>query len=318
MNKKLQMGFLMDPMETINPYTDTTLVFMQEAQKRGHKNFYFTLPQLFLREGVPYGELYPIEIRRGKTFYKLGPKKIVPLHELDIVFMRKDPPFDDNYLAATYLLERIPSPTWVINNAMGLRNANEKLFALRFPKLVPEHLVSSDPQRILEFMNDVGGKIIVKPINSYAGRGIVYVDRADKNKHALLELTTLEGKQPILAQRYLPESRQGDKRIVLLNGEPIGTLLRIPSKEDYRGNLRAGGKPVKTSITRRDREICETLKPELQKEGLHFVGIDVIGGYLTEVNVTSPTGVQQINRLYNVRLEEQVLRFVESAYKPLT
>ena len=311
MNNKLQVGFLMDPIETIHPHTDTTLVFMQEAQRRGHNIFYFTLPQLFLKEGIPYGELSPLEMRRGKRFYRLGPKKILPLHELDRVFMRKDPPFDNNYLVATYLLERIPPPTLVINNATGLRNANEKLFPLRFPQLVPEHMVSSNSQHILQFMNDRGGKIIVKPIDGYGGQGILRIDKADRNQHALLELATADGTRKILAQRYLPESRQGDKRIILLNGEPIGALLRIPPADDYRGNLHIGGKAVKTTITRRDREICETLKPALRKEGLYFVGIDVIGGYLTEVNVTSPTGVQQINRLYNVRLEKQVLRFAE-------
>lgn len=314
MKKRLQIGFLIDPIDTLDVKGDTSIVLMQEAQRRGHRVFTFTLQQLFLENGVPYGELYPIRMTGRPTFYRLGPKRVVPLHKLDILFMRKDPPVDQNYFTATFILERIPPPTLVINDPAGLRNANEKLFSLRFPKWIPEHIVSSDPKEILRFMNDVGGEIVIKPVYGFGGREVFYLNQKDKNKHALLEAMTEEGTLQINAQKYIPQARQGDKRIIVLDGRPIGALLRIPPPDDHRGNLHIGGKGAKAPLTRRDHEICEALKPVLQEQGLYLVGLDVIGGYLTEVNVTSPTGVQQIDRLYRARLEEQVIHFAERAY----
>jgi glutathione synthase len=204
-----------------------------------------------------------------------------------------------------------------MNNPKGLREANEKLYALRFPEQIPQTVVTADMQRLKDFMMEEGGEMIVKPLDGCGGSGVFYVNAQDRNTNAILEAATDNGRRLVMGQRYLPEIRQGDKRIIVLNGEPLGAVLRVPLEQETRGNIHVGGQCVKTEVTERDQEICAALAPLLRQDGLYFVGLDVIGSYLTEVNVTSPTGIQEINALNGVRLESRVVDFVEERVKRL-
>jgi len=226
--------------------------------------------------------------------------------------MRKDPPFDMKFCFATHLLSLIDQTRcFVMNDPKGLREANEKLYALRFPEQIPQTLVTSDMQRLKDFMEEHGGEMIIKPLDGSGGSGVFYLNTQDRNTNAILEAATDNGRRMIMGQRYLPEIRQGDKRIVVLDGAPLGAVLRVPLETETRGNIHVGGQCVRSEVTERDREICAALAPLMQADGLYFVGLDVIGNYLTEVNVTSPTGIQEINALNGVRLESQVIDFVE-------
>jgi glutathione synthase len=226
--------------------------------------------------------------------------------------MRKDPPFDMKFFFATHVLSLIdPSRCFVMNDPRGLREANEKLYALRFPEQIPQTLVTSDMRRLKYFMEELGGEMIIKPLDGSGGSGVFYLNTQDRNTNAILEAATDNGRRMIMGQRYLPEIRQGDKRIIVLDGAPLGAVLRVPLETETRGNIHVGGQCVRTEVTERDREICAALAPLMRADGLYFVGLDIIGNYLTEVNVTSPTGIQEINALNGVRLESQVIDFVE-------
>jgi glutathione synthase len=226
--------------------------------------------------------------------------------------MRKDPPFDMKFFFATHLLSLVDErKCLVVNHPRGLRDANEKLYALNFPELIPETLVSSDIGQLRQFMKEVGGEMIIKPLDGCGGSGVFYLNQKDRNTNALLETATSNGRAPIMAQRYIPEVRKGDKRIMVLDGEPLGAILRVPRDDETRSNIHVGGRVVKTALTARDREICQVMAPSLKKLGLYFAGLDVIGNYLTEVNVTSPTGVQEINAMNKVQLESQIFDFIE-------
>jgi glutathione synthase len=204
-----------------------------------------------------------------------------------------------------------------MNDPKGLREANEKLYALRFPEQIPQTLVSSNMERLKDFMEEHGGEMIIKPLDGCGGSGVFYLNTQDRNTNAILEAATDNGRRLVMGQRYLPEIRQGDKRIIVLNGEPLGAVLRVPLESETRGNIHVGGQCVKTEVTARDREICDALSPLLMADGLYMVGLDVIGSFLTEVNVTSPTGIQEINALDGVRLESRVIDFVEEKVKAL-
>lgn len=311
--RTLKIGVVMDPVEKIDIDKDTTFVLMLEAQHRGHEIFYMELDDLFVRAGTPYGRSRRIRLARGTPHYALGQAATAMLDNFDVVLMRKDPPFDMKYFFATHLLSLIDEKKcFVMNHPRGLREANEKLYALRFPEQIPQTLVSSDMQRLKEFMEELGGEMIIKPLDASGGSGVFYLNTQDRNTNSILEAATDNGRKMIMAQRYLPEIRQGDKRIIVLNGEPIGAVLRVPSEEEHRGNIHVGGRCVQTEISVKEREICEALAPYLKEDGLYFVGLDVIGGFLTEVNVTSPTGIQEINELNRVRLESQVVDSIEA------
>jgi glutathione synthase len=227
--------------------------------------------------------------------------------------MRKDPPFDLEYYFATQVLSLVdPTHTFVINDPRGLREANEKLYALNFPTLIPPTLVTRDADRLKGFMGEMGGEMIVKPLDFAGGAGVFHLHRADRNLNALLETATVHGTRMVMAQRYLPEARTGDKRVIVLDGKPLGATLRVPREDETRANIHVGGTCEHAPLTLRDREICATIDPRLRADGLHFVGLDVIGDWVTEINVTSPTGVQEINTLDGVRLESQVIDFVEA------
>lgn len=302
----------MDPIEKINIDKDTTFVLMLEAQRRGHELYFMELDDLFIRAGTPQGRFRRVHVGRATPHYEMTDFAVGALEAFDAILMRKDPPFDMKFFFATHLLSLVDErQCFVMNDPRGLREANEKLYALKFPEQIPQTLVASDMERLRGFMNELGGEMIIKPLDGCGGSGVFYLNQSDRNTNSILEAATDNGRKLIMGQRYLPEIRQGDKRIIMLNGEPLGAVLRVPLETETRGNIHVGGQCVKTEVTARDREICAALAPLLMADGLYFVGLDVIGGFLTEVNVTSPTGIQEINALDGVRLEIQVIDFVE-------
>jgi glutathione synthase len=310
--RKLKIGVVMDPVDKINIDKDTTFVLMLEAQQRGHEVYFMELNDLFVRGGTPEGRFRRLELVRATPHYQLGECSIGALEEFDSVWMRKDPPFDLKFFFVTHLLSLIDqSKCFVMNSPKGLREANEKLYALRFPEQIPQTLVTSDLARLRSFMTELGGEMIIKPLDASGGSGVFYLNEQDRNTNSILEVASDNGRRLVMAQRYLPEIRQGDKRIIVLNGEPLGAVLRVPLESETRGNIHVGGQCVKTEVTGRDKEICAALAPLLRTDGLYFVGLDVIGSFLTEVNVTSPTGIQEINALNQVRLESNLVDFVE-------
>jgi len=314
-----KFAFVMDPLEAVLPDKDTTFVFMLEALARGHEIYFAGLKDLFSHGPRAFAWARRCEVMRATPHHRfLDDGGHYPLEAFDAIFMRKDPPADAPYLYATMLLSIADSRrTFVLNSPAGLREANEKLYALNFPSAIPPTLVTYQISQLKQFMAEMGGEMIVKPLDGHGGEGVFFVQAGDRNLGAILESVTHFETRPIMAQRYLPEIRSGDKRLILLNGEPLGCMLRVPREDEHRGNIHVGGTCVKAPVTDRDREICETLKARLEIDGLYFVGLDIIGDYLTEVNVTSPTGVQEIDRLDGVNLEAKVIDFVESRCKNL-
>ncbi|MBW9248552.1 MAG: glutathione synthase [Acidithiobacillus ferriphilus] len=295
----LKAAILMDPIVGIKPAKDTTFAMLLAAQARGHQCWVFTLPDLFLRDGGAWGRLSAVVARDGVEGYcTLGEPEERPLSDMDVVLMRKDPPVDLEYLTACYLLEH--AGTWVVNDPISLRNANEKLYALHFPDFLPPLLVSRDLGDLRAFLAE-HGEIVVKPLSARGGEGVFYLHLQDRNVGSILETVTGWGRHYVMAQRYLPAIRAGDKRILLVDGVPVlGAMLRVPSASDFRGNLVAGALAVAAELTGRDQEICAAIGPALRAAGLLFVGLDVIGGYVTEINVTSPTGAREIKRFCGV------------------
>lgn len=309
--RPLRHLFLIDPLETLLPDKDTTFVMMIEALRRGHSVFSAEINDLFVQQSAPKVRCDRTEVfRRTPAFQRLG-ELTTHLCWFDAIYMRKDPPVDQAYLHATQILSMVPHDgPLLLNNPRALRDANEKLYALGFPNLIPQTLVTSKLALLREFLEDLGGQMIIKPLDGAGGRGIFFVQRNDRNLNSLLETATDDGRTLIIAQQYIPEVRQGDKRILLLDGEPLGAVLRVPRDDDTRSNIHAGGRCESAPITRNDRKIIAALQPRLRADGLYFVGIDVIGNYLTEVNVTSPTGVQEIDNLTGSDLARSILDFV--------
>lgn len=296
MTKKI--GFLMDPLESIKPYKDTTFAFMLSAQKRGHAIFYFTAADMWLQDAVVYANAHQVKVTdRTENYFEIINSAAIPLIDFDLVLMRKDPPFNMDYIYATYLLELVENKGLrVLNKPQSLRDANEKLFASYFPQCCPPTFVSSDLVKITDFIGQFE-EAIVKPLDGMGGSNIYRVNKNSANLAAILNKLTRDGQQFIMAQRYIPEITQGDKRIILINGEPMGyALARIPAPHDFRGNLAQGAAGVVQKLSARDLEICQIVGPRLREKGLYFVGLDVIGDYLTEINVTSPTGAREIER----------------------
>lgn len=304
--------FLMDPLETVIFEKDTSFILMMGARRKGHEVYFVTDGGISLKAGRVYFSATKVtpQLKREKPFI-VGRKVILSDKDMDAVFVRSDPPFDEQYLANTWLLDRLPSCIPVINSAGGIRTVNEKLWATQFTSLIPRTLVSRKRGELLKFINKEKD-VIAKPTNSYGGHSVFRIKKNGLNTNVILETLTHNETQDIILQRYVPAAQKGDKRILLLNGEPLGTILRVHSKGEHRNNLFAGGKAVASPVTGRDREISSVLKPYLRKLGLYFVGIDIIGNYLIEVNVTSPTCLQEMNRLYNKHLEDKVIHFVEN------
>jgi glutathione synthase len=307
----LAVAIQMDPIETINIDADSTFVLALEAQARGHALWHYLPRDMSLKGGRVSARARRLEVRRKHgDHYTYGAFEVIDLAAMDVVLMRQDPPFDMAYITTTHLLEHVHPRTLVVNDPVAVRNAPEKLYVTHFDGLMPPTLISSDPQAIAAFRAE-HKDIIVKPLFGNGGAGVFHIAPADENLNALIEMFTSMSREPIVVQRYLPEVRQGDKRILLLEGEPLGAVLRVPAPGETRANLHVGGTPRRTSLDEHDLRIVERLRPVLVRDGLFFVGIDVIGGRLTEVNVTSPTGVQEVNALESSCLESRVLERLE-------
>ena len=311
----LLVAIQMDPIETINIDADSTFVLALEAQARGHMLYHYLPQDLALNHKRVLAHARPLQVRREKgNHFTFGAPEWLDLAKADIVLMRQDPPFDMAYITATHLLEHIHPKTLVVNDPTSVRNAPEKLFVTHFPDLMPPTVITSNRQQIMEFRAE-HKDIIVKPLFGNGGAGVFHIKPDDENLNSLLETFTQLFREPIIVQRYMPAVRAGDKRIILVDGKPAGAVNRVPAAGESRSNMHVGGKPVKTELTRREHEICETIGPELKKRGLIFVGIDVIGDYMTEINVTSPTGIQEINRFDGSKIEAGIWDAIESKLK---
>ena len=292
----LTVAIQMDPIEKIDIAGDSTFALMLEAQKRGHTLFYYGPRDLSLNEGKVTARIRPLSVRATKgDHFSLGESSVADLSKMQVVLMRQDPPFDMAYISATHILERIHPKTLVVNDPAHVRNAPEKLFVTEFADFIPPTLITSDAREIRDFR----GKhkdIILKPLYGNGGAGVFRVRPDDENLGSLLEMFTVFYREPVIVQRYLPEVRKGDKRIILVDGEFAGAINRVPAEGEARSNMHVGGRPEKTTLTPRERDICAAIGPELKRRGLLFTGIDVIGDYMTEINVTSPTGIQEVRR----------------------
>jgi glutathione synthase len=290
----LNVAVQMNPVEGINIDTDTSFMLMLEAQTRGHGLWVYTPDRLALDSGRAMARGRALSLRAVKgDHHRLGETEVRNMAEFDVVLMRQDPPFDMAYITATYFLERIRPGTLVVNDPAEVRNAPEKLFVTDFPQLQPPTLITGDIEALHAF-HTLHGDIVLKPLYGGAGSGVVKLASADPNLDAILELHAMIGPEAVIAQKFIPAVSNGDKRILLVDGDPVGAINRIPAKGQVRSNLARGGRAEAVELTSRDLEICATIAPELRRRGLMFVGIDVIGDYLTEINVTSPTGAQQL------------------------
>ena len=307
----LRVAIQMDPIESINIEGDSSFVMGLSAEARGHKLWHYHPRQLSLRNGKAVARARPMTLRRVKgDHFTLGDEEVIELASMDVILMRQDPPFDMSYITATHILETVHPKTLVVNDPASVRNAPEKLFVTHFPDLMPPTVITSDRQEILAF-REQHKDIIVKPLFGNGGAGVFHIAPGDENLGALLELFTQLYREPIIVQRYLPEVRQGDKRIILIDGEAVGAINRVPAAGEARSNMHVGGRPEQVGLTARDQEICAAIGPALRSRGMIFVGIDVIGDYLTEINVTSPTGLQEINRFDKVVLEDRIWDAIE-------
>ncbi len=309
----LAVAIQMDPIDTINIDADSTFALALEAQTRGHALFHYLPDALTLRDGRIYARGRALEVtRRQGNHHRFGELEELDLAGFDVILMRQDPPFDMAYITATHLLELLPEGgPLVVNDPAAVRNAPEKLFVLRFKELMPPTLLTRDRDEIRAFWRE-HGDIILKPLFGNGGAGVFRLRQGDENLTALLEIYESIQREPVMVQRYVPAVRQGDKRIILVEGEPMGAVLRVPAEGEARANLHVGARAVKTELTSRDREICAAIGPSLRDQGLVFVGIDVIGDWLTEINVTSPTGIQEIARLDGVEIAPRIWEAIEA------
>lgn len=293
----LKIAVQMDPIASINPAGDSTFAMMLEAQARGHRIDYYVAQSLGLRDNVVSAEVAPITVfdkPKGEHF-ALGDFARADLSTYDVVLMRQDPPFDMNYITISHILERLHPKTFVVNPPAAVRNAPEKILVTEFPQLMPPTLVTRDRALIHAFRRE-HGNIILKPLYGNGGAGVFFLQEGDQNLASLIELFEQSFREPFMVQKYLPDVRKGDKRIIIVDGEPVGAINRVPADGEARSNMHVGGRPELIDLTPRDREICATIGPALKERDMIFVGIDVIGDYLTEINVTSPTGIREIKR----------------------
>ncbi len=293
----LNVAVQMDPIEGINIETDSSFMMMMEAQSRGHRLWVYTPDKLSLEGGRVTARARPLTVQAVKGDHAtLGETRVLDLEgEIDVVLMRQDPPFDMAYITATHFLDKVHPKVLVVNNPTEVRNAPEKLFVTDFPGVQPPTLITSDHEAIYDF-RERHGDMVLKPLHGGGGSGVVRLKADDPNLDALLELHALIGRDQVIAQKFIPAVSKGDKRVLLVDGEPVGAINRIPAEGQVRSNLARGGRAAAVELTARDLELCAIIGPELKRRGLLFVGIDVIGDYLTEINVTSPTGAQQLKR----------------------
>ncbi|MDP3339045.1 glutathione synthase [Frigidibacter sp.] len=310
--KSLKVAIQMDPIGPINIEADSTFRIALEAQARGHELFYYTPDKLSYREGRVLARGWPLTVRRELgNHYTLGAETEIDLADWDVVWLRQDPPFDMGYITTTHLLERIHPATLVVNDPFWVRNSPEKLLVLNFPDLTPPTLIARDLASIRSF-KAAHGDIILKPLYGNGGAGVFRLDPNDRNLASLHELFTSMSREPLIAQKFVPDVSKGDKRIILVDGEPVGAINRVPAEGETRSNMHVGGRPEKIGLTARDLEICARIGPVLKEKGQVFVGIDVIGDWLTEINVTSPTGIQELERFDGTNTAERIWQVIEA------
>jgi glutathione synthase len=316
----MKLAFIIDPIAKLDPTHDSSVAMMEAAGILGHQVYITTAEQLAVIDGRAAAYLQTIQIEPVKLveqrwiaieqWYQVGTPELMFLDEMQAVFMRTDPPVDVPYLYITYILDYIdPKKTLVVNNPDGLRAANEKMFAMQFQEWMTDTIITRDKKVIREFV-EKHQAAVMKPLGGKAGEGILFLQPEDRNINSLVEISTQWGKYPMMIQKFLPAAKDGDKRIIVLDGQPLGAIDRIPTGKEFRGNMAVGGRVAAATITDRELEMCAAMAPKLKEYGLYFVGIDVIGGYLTEVNVTSPTGIREIDRLNNISLGKQVIEWV--------
>jgi len=302
--------FIIDPPERLDPPTDTTLAIMRESLRRGGEVFYCTLPDLVLEGDRLYAQAYPVRFPPGAELFTAGDAQKFPAEAADVVYMRKDPPVDRDYLQAAYLLDQLPPRVLQVNPSRTLRLHCEKLIPLAFPDLAPETLVGRSVMEIAAFLRR-HQRIVVKPLDDCSGRGIVAVNASDPRAEELIDRAAEGGGRCVVAQRFLPEIREGDKRVLMLGEEILGWVNRRPAPGEFRSNVNAGGRCLLCELTARDRAICERVGPWLVREGIHFSGLDIVGPYLLEVNITSPSCLRELNQLTGQSLEKRVVDYVE-------
>jgi glutathione synthase len=315
MRHKLKIALQMDPLEKLDLKGDSTFILGLEAIKRGFELYFYSPSELIYKNNNVYAKakILDLAFENGKEIFNYGKIKILKLSSLDIILMRQDPPFNMSYITATHILEKIASQTLILNNPFHVRNAPEKIFVTEFSKFMPDTLITRETDEIIKFKNK-NKNIIIKPLYGNGGEGVFYVKDNDSNFNVIIENFLNSNEEQFIVQSYIPEVKKGDKRIILIDGEVVGAINRIPAKNENRSNMHVGGKPIKTSLNKNDKLICDTISPHLKAKGLFFVGIDVIGNFLTEINVTSPTGIREINRLNKTNIEKN---FWDKALKKL-
>ncbi|MAX73403.1 MAG: glutathione synthase [Nioella sp.] len=308
----LKIAFQMDPIDAVDIDADSSFRIAEEAQARGHSLFYYTPDKLAYQEGRITARGWPLTVRRQRgDHFTLGDGAEVDLADFDVVWLRQDPPFDMSYITTTHLLDRIHPETLVVNDPFWVRNYPEKLLVLDFPDLTPPTTVARDLATLKAFKAR-HGDIILKPLYGNGGAGVFRLTPEDRNLNSLHELFAVLNREPLIAQKFLPDVAAGDKRIILVDGEPVGAINRVPAEGETRSNMHVGGRPEKVEMTERDREICARIGPLLREKGQIFVGIDVIGGWLTEINVTSPTGIQELERFDGLNIAEKIWQAIEA------
>lgn len=308
----MKIAFQMDPITGVDINADSSFRIAEEAQARGHSLFFYGPDQLAYQEGRITARGHDMTVQRvAGTPAELGPRREVDLSDFDVVWLRQDPPFDMHYITSTHLLDRLKGQTLVVNDPFWVRNYPEKLLVLDFPELTPPTTVARDLDTIKAF-KEKHGDIILKPLYGNGGAGVFRLDANDRNLTSLHELFTGFSREPLIVQKFLPDVSNGDKRVILVDGEPVGAINRVPAAGETRSNMHVGGRPEKISLSDRDREICAAIGPLLREKGQVFVGIDVIGDYLTEINVTSPTGIQELERFDGVNIAEKIWQAIEA------
>ncbi|WP_294613788.1 glutathione synthase [uncultured Roseovarius sp.] len=308
----MKIAFQMDPIGPININGDSTFRLAEEAQARGHELFHYTPDKLAYDEGRVTARGWPLSVQRVEgDHFRLGEETTVDLADFDVVWLRQDPPFDMFYTTTTHILDRLSPGTLVVNDPFWVRNYPEKLLILDFPQLMPPTAIARDLATIRAF-RERHGDVILKPLYGNGGAGVFHLPESDRNLSSLHELFTGFSREPLIVQKYLPEIKHGDKRVILVDGEPVGAINRVPATGETRSNMHVGGRPEKVELTARDLEICATIGPLLREKGQVFVGIDVIGNYLTEINVTSPTGIQELERFDGVNIAAKIWEVIEA------
>jgi len=308
----LKIAIQMDPIDAIDINADSSFRIAEEAQNRGHKLFYYTPDQLAYDDGKVTARGWPLTVRREEgNHFSLGDQQVVDLGDWDVVWLRQDPPFDMGYITTTHILDRLAPNTLVVNNPFWVRNYPEKLLVLDFPDLTPPTTIARDLDTLKAF-RDRHGEVILKPLYGNGGAGVFRLSASDSNINSLHEMFTGINREPLIVQKFLPDVSAGDKRVILVDGEPIGGINRVPAKGETRSNMHVGGRPEKCELTERDLEICARIGPLLREKGQIFVGIDVIGGNLTEINVTSPTGIQELERFDGINVAGRIWEAIEA------